>query len=462
MVFQLIKNSSGSKSSILNEETKVNHQPPLQQSLGQQFHHSHHQHQQTSAPPSLHHSHHQQPLQGQQQNNHPQMFVQQPGYQQPQEQPPHTAQFNHHQTYNQYPSQSHPLPASQQQPYGYYPPLPPQQQQHLQQNQPQDQQQNQQHPHSTPYLQHPPALLLPHANPGAVQLGQHQHQQQSQSQYRAPLSLLTRSRTTSYFDQNGTISLPPLNANGGDLEQNQLQRSRHRDSTKRHTIHGSDLSLLSKFRVEDGLKSSSFNEFASDLLAFNHISSSSSQQQSSSSPPPQPPLQPQSSKQQFSPHMVHNPQPIYHAQPIHPVVHISPQQQQQPAPSSRQQQSHPTTQQQSPSTGQAAPVKQPKKYTCHCKRSFTTSGHLARHMRIHTGEKNYECPYDGCSARFSRQDNCMQHYRTHLGGRSRGSSSSSSTNSSTNNLSSNGRNSTSNRSRKSSSATLQNPANPKE
>jgi uncharacterized Zn-finger protein len=60
-----------------------------------------------------------------------------------------------------------------------------------------------------------------------------------------------------------------------------------------------------------------------------------------------------------------------------------------------------------------------KTYTCHCNRSFTTSGHLARHMRIHTGEKNYTCPYAGCFARFSRQDNCMQHYRTHLGSNTR-------------------------------------------
>ena len=54
-----------------------------------------------------------------------------------------------------------------------------------------------------------------------------------------------------------------------------------------------------------------------------------------------------------------------------------------------------------------------RKYTCHCAKSFTTSGHLARHSRIHTGEKNYECRWEGCGARFSRQDNCMQHFRTH-------------------------------------------------
>ncbi|KAF8252226.1 hypothetical protein K440DRAFT_503509, partial [Wilcoxina mikolae CBS 423.85] len=51
----------------------------------------------------------------------------------------------------------------------------------------------------------------------------------------------------------------------------------------------------------------------------------------------------------------------------------------------------------------------------HCGKSFTTSGHLARHTRIHTGEKNYVCPEAGCAARFSRQDNCMQHFRTHQG-----------------------------------------------
>ncbi|PUU80341.1 hypothetical protein B9Z19DRAFT_975262 [Tuber borchii] len=57
-----------------------------------------------------------------------------------------------------------------------------------------------------------------------------------------------------------------------------------------------------------------------------------------------------------------------------------------------------------------------RRYTCQCGKSFTTSGHLARHTRIHTGEKNYVCPETGCGARFSRQDNCMQHYRTHQSG----------------------------------------------
>jgi hypothetical protein len=69
-----------------------------------------------------------------------------------------------------------------------------------------------------------------------------------------------------------------------------------------------------------------------------------------------------------------------------------------------------------------------RRYECTtCRKTFTTSGHVARHNRIHTGEKNFQCPEPGCSQRFSRQDNCMyvrkqgfradvdyrQHYRTH-------------------------------------------------
>ncbi|SMN20331.1 similar to Saccharomyces cerevisiae YDR043C NRG1 Transcriptional repressor that recruits the Cyc8p-Tup1p complex to promoters [Maudiozyma saulgeensis] len=56
-----------------------------------------------------------------------------------------------------------------------------------------------------------------------------------------------------------------------------------------------------------------------------------------------------------------------------------------------------------------------RKYRCSvCPKGFTTSGHLARHNRIHTGEKNHACPFNNCKQRFSRQDNCLQHYRTHF------------------------------------------------
>lgn len=65
-------------------------------------------------------------------------------------------------------------------------------------------------------------------------------------------------------------------------------------------------------------------------------------------------------------------------------------------------------------------MKDKRKHTCKvCQRSFTTSGHLARHNRIHTGERKHFCPWPSCDARFARQDNCMQHYKTHKNGKKR-------------------------------------------
>ncbi|KAJ7579246.1 hypothetical protein C8J56DRAFT_835008, partial [Mycena floridula] len=75
-----------------------------------------------------------------------------------------------------------------------------------------------------------------------------------------------------------------------------------------------------------------------------------------------------------------------------------------------------------PYTVHIAPgVPGPKKlHICNvCERSFTTTGHLARHTRVHTGEKNHACPFPGCLMRCSRQDNLQQHYKIHLSSRSR-------------------------------------------
>ncbi|KAF9226948.1 hypothetical protein BS17DRAFT_516448 [Gyrodon lividus] len=56
-----------------------------------------------------------------------------------------------------------------------------------------------------------------------------------------------------------------------------------------------------------------------------------------------------------------------------------------------------------------------RKHVCGtCDRGFTTSGHLARHLRVHTGERNHKCPFPGCETRCSRQDNLQQHSLTSL------------------------------------------------
>lgn len=71
-----------------------------------------------------------------------------------------------------------------------------------------------------------------------------------------------------------------------------------------------------------------------------------------------------------------------------------------------------------------APQDPKKRHACPtCGRAFTTSGHLARHIRVHTGERNHKCPFPGCETRCSRQDNLQQHYRIHLSPGSRRSSS---------------------------------------
>nr|GAT49038.1 predicted protein [Mycena chlorophos] len=48
-----------------------------------------------------------------------------------------------------------------------------------------------------------------------------------------------------------------------------------------------------------------------------------------------------------------------------------------------------------------------------CKKHFTTSGHLKRHVEIHSGSRNFPCPIPGCETRCSRADNLQQHIKTH-------------------------------------------------
>ncbi|KAI8808971.1 hypothetical protein BJ742DRAFT_771730 [Cladochytrium replicatum] len=69
------------------------------------------------------------------------------------------------------------------------------------------------------------------------------------------------------------------------------------------------------------------------------------------------------------------------------------------------------------STTNSGKPKPPRKFKCTaagCDKSFTSSGHLVRHQRTHTGARPFACPLPECGARFSRHDNMQQHYRSHL------------------------------------------------
>ncbi|GMM37666.1 hypothetical protein DASC09_049910 [Saccharomycopsis crataegensis] len=60
------------------------------------------------------------------------------------------------------------------------------------------------------------------------------------------------------------------------------------------------------------------------------------------------------------------------------------------------------------------PSTAPRPFRCNrCGKRYMTAAHLNRHEIIHTGVRPYECPYPDCNSRFSRHDNCMQHFRTH-------------------------------------------------
>lgn len=48
-----------------------------------------------------------------------------------------------------------------------------------------------------------------------------------------------------------------------------------------------------------------------------------------------------------------------------------------------------------------------------CKMTFTSSDHVKRHMRTHTGEKPYKCKF--CDRAFAQSNDLVKHMRSHVG-----------------------------------------------
>lgn len=57
-----------------------------------------------------------------------------------------------------------------------------------------------------------------------------------------------------------------------------------------------------------------------------------------------------------------------------------------------------------------------RSFSCpHCHKLFYKPSQIARHVRVHTGEKPFACPHIGCIRSFSEKGNLRRHLKMHTG-----------------------------------------------